>query len=546
MTPNKYAILYGCSALLLALITWQVSIVWLQLLLLWPVLSLLTVAIAYGINRPKVFRKGLDGRIPWWTRWLFIPFLLGARIYNGFRLYHDRELPLHKVDDNLYLGSRLTGITLSELQAKNIDAILDVTAEFDAFNWRSINADIDYLNVPVLDHAIPKLTEIKKAIHWLHQHLQQGNTVMVHCALGRGRSFLLVLAYLLSQNQQAQLSTIMNDVQAVRKKAKLNRRQLKALKHWHNAGELKVLNNVWLLVNPKSGGGSWKKQKKLVQQILQPHFHVHECKITRKKSAADWMNELRLAPGDKIVACGGDGTVAAVACELIDSDLSMGIIPLGTANALAKTLFGLWDATIENACEAIVSGQPQTIDTAQCNGKPFLLLAAVGFEQQMVVNSEQLNKDTLGQLAYLQGLWRAINENTQLTLELELDERETLTLETSSLVVANLAPITSVLAQGGGSPDYTDGLLDITWLDPGQGVTDNAFRLVELALTGAQKEVSPFKRGSSSVHHRQAKTIKISVKNADEYVLDGEVYNDLPLTIHIKPQSLTVLVPADG
>ena len=70
--------------------------------------------------------------------------------------------------------------------------------------------------------------------------------------------------------------------------------------------------------------------------------------------------------------------------------------------------------------------------------------------------------------AYLDGLWRAVNADVTLTIQLSLDDAEPTTLTTHSLIVANAAPFTSVLAQGDGEPNMTDGLLDITWLDARQ------------------------------------------------------------------------------
>ena len=44
---------------------------------------------------------------------------------------------------------------------------------------------------------------------------------------------------------------------------------------------------------------------------------------------------------DVVIACGGDGTVTEVAGVLVNTDCKLGIIPLGTANALAHVLMGI-------------------------------------------------------------------------------------------------------------------------------------------------------------------------------------------------------------
>ncbi len=94
-----------------------------------------------------------------------------------------------------------------------------------------------------------------------------------------------------------------------------------------------------------------------------------------------------------------------------------------------------------------------------------LLLVGLGFEHKMIQKADRDTKNDMGQLAYLTGLWEAIDENQSLSICMQLDDGETHTVDTTSLVVANAAPFTSVLAQGNGEPIINDGLLDITWID---------------------------------------------------------------------------------
>src|SRR5690606_2366671 len=124
------------------------------------------------------------------------------------------------------------------------------------------------------------------------------------------------------------------------------------------------------------------------------------------------------------------------------------------------------------------------VDTARCNDQLMLLLAGIGFEQQMIELADRGRKDELGQLAYLHGLWQAINQNRQLTLWVSFDGPPEQTLQTSSLVVANAAPFTTVLAQGEGEPDIADGLLDVTWLLPSAEPEKHLLSLAGLFLAG--------------------------------------------------------------
>src|SRR5690606_31369723 len=172
----------------------------LKLLLAWVALSLFVVSSAYWLNTASVFRKRNDGSIPWYSYWLFIPFLLGATAYNLVTRRRDTVPAMQRVAKGLFLGARLTTADLPELQRNRITAVLDVTAEFAALDGLSQMDGMQYLNIPVLDHASPTTAQLKQSVLWLQQQRAAGRRILVHCALGRGRSVLVLAAFLLSRH----------------------------------------------------------------------------------------------------------------------------------------------------------------------------------------------------------------------------------------------------------------------------------------------------------------------------------------------------------
>jgi diacylglycerol kinase (ATP) len=64
-----------------------------------------------------------------------------------------------------------------------------------------------------------------------------------------------------------------------------------------------------------------------------------------------------------VIAAGGDGTVGTVATHLQGSDLPMGIVPMGTANDVARSLYLPLD--LEEACRTIERGKSVSIDAGQ-------------------------------------------------------------------------------------------------------------------------------------------------------------------------------------
>ncbi|WP_102797788.1 diacylglycerol kinase family protein [Bowmanella denitrificans] len=508
------------------------------LLLAWLCLSLLAVSLAYLFNFAELFRKREDGRIPLVIRWLFIPFLVGVTLYNSWARKHDKVPAIQKITDNLYLGCRLFTADVETIKNENIAAVLDVTAEFDALDWSLQGENIAYLNIPVLDHSSPNVAQLNHALHWLqHQH-KQGRKVLVHCALGRGRSVLVVAAYLLAQKPHSSAQDVLENIRAIRQTARLNRWQFKQLEFLHREGKLRLNMQTWIIANPVAGGGKWQECQEQIKHILGQRLDIKIALTSLDEDGQQLAGQAIEQGADIIIACGGDGTITEVASALLNKPVQLGIIPLGTANALAQALCGMRSKLlpIDTACEVILAGETRQIDTAWCNNKLMLLLSAVGFEQQMIEAASREEKNQLGQMAYLLGLWRAIENNQQLELEVQFDEDPPCIIHTHSMVVANAAPLTTLLAQGNGEPDLADGMLDVTWLTPSDTSSRHLLSLTELAVAGLAPP-------SENIRHQQATRVRINSPQLDSYVIDGEVFDDLPLDIRIQPGSLRVLAP---
>ncbi|WP_413493062.1 diacylglycerol kinase family protein [Shewanella baltica] len=519
----------------------------------WTSLSLFLVGSAYWFNLASIFRKRQDGTIPWYIRWGFIPFLLGSRLYNHWARKRDSVPSMQKIDEQLYLGCRLFSADLEKIKANKITAILDVTAEFDGLDWSQFEDHIEYLNIPILDHSVPTSAQLNQAVNWLHRQVRANKQVLIHCAMGRGRSVLVLAAYLVCKDKQRNFAEVLQQIKQVRKTAGLNKWQLRALEHMLKQGKINIHKVAWIIANPVSGGGKWQQYGEQIQDELKAYFDLTLKLTTENISANTFAKKARSSGADIIIACGGDGTVTEVASEIVNTDIALGIIPLGTTNALSHALFGLGSKLIpvSQALDNIIQGHYQAIDTARCNEQLVLLLVGIGFEQQMIESANRERKNALGQFAYLDGLWRAVNADITLTIQLSLDDAEPTTLTTHSLIVANAAPFTSVLAQGDGEPNMTDGLLDITWLDSGDEPKEQLLSLAELAIAGWVKEGNKdthSKRPSApstatKVHHAHAKKVNISSQPKCKYVIDGEIFEPADLTIEVQPASLKVFVP---
>ncbi|CAM2971927.1 diacylglycerol kinase catalytic subunit [Pseudoalteromonas atlantica] len=529
---------YLILALIFIFIGWEVNSVYFAVVFYWSALSLILVSGAYIFNLAKIFRKRENGVIPFYIRWAFVPFLLGVQIYNAYSRKHDKVPPIQKINDHLFLACRLFPSDIDTLKENGITAILDVTCEFDGLEWSSTQENISYLNIPVLDHSVPTHSQLNQAINWIHHHIKEDRRVVVHCALGRGRSVFVMAAYLLSQDKNADVHQVLAKIKETRETANLNKHQLRHLAKRHKKGELVIKNKAVIIANPVSGTKMWQDKEHLIVARLSAYYDLEVLTTTKEIDGIELAKQAINDKPDIIIACGGDGTVTEVASVLVNTQCKLGIIPMGTANALAHVLMGISSKIIpvEQACDLIIDGQTQTIDTAYCNDELMLLLAGIGYEQSMVEKADRDSKNESGQLAYLSGFFKAFSEQKAQTLYVTLDDNQTQEVNTNSFIVANAAPFTTLLAQGGGQPDHEDGLLDINWLLPSDENTTRVLSIAELMFSSITQT-----HLAISSHHTNAKKVTITADEEIKYVLDGEIKTADTLTITVDPASLKVI-----
>lgn len=154
-----------------------------------------------------------------------------------------------------------------------------------------------------------------------------------------------------------------------------------------------------LIFNPVAGQSDPENDLALIRSHLEPEIDL-DIRLTSEELDADTIASEAIAQGAKIIiASGGDGTLSAAANALVGTNIPLGIISRGTANAFAAAL-DLPD-TIDAACKTILGGATRPVDAALCNGLPMVLLAGIGFEAQTVERADRQAKKRFGMLAYV-------------------------------------------------------------------------------------------------------------------------------------------------
>ncbi|HEX6547525.1 MAG TPA: diacylglycerol kinase family protein [Candidatus Dormibacteraeota bacterium] len=122
-----------------------------------------------------------------------------------------------------------------------------------------------------------------------------------------------------------------------------------------------------LIVNPGAGAVT-----DAVMERLRREFP--ECEVVHFPPDSD---QIRSLPGRSLViACGGDGTIAAVARRLAGTTHAFGVVPMGTFNNFARSLD--LPTELDAAIGVIKTGQPRGVTIGQVNGNLFLEAAAIG------------------------------------------------------------------------------------------------------------------------------------------------------------------------
>lgn len=539
----RIATYYMCGsivAFVLSLLSpWRVV----AILMLWTTISLALVALAYYKNNGRIFRKRSDGTIPKAVRVLFWPFMLGVYTYNRVTRSITSLPSIQKIESGLFLAARLTPADVESLHEHEIDAVLDVTAEFESLNVSLVGEEIEYLNVPVLDHAYPDFPTLLKAVRWIESQRKNNRSVVVHCALGRGRSVMIMVAYLLARDPDKSIAEVMEQIQSIRHRARLNSSQYKALQEYIANQEFGLAKpQIVIIANPVSGGGKWPENKADILAALSPYFTVEVKETTEEITAGQLAKQALAQQPDMIIAAGGDGTVNEVAAEMVSSNIRFAILPCGTANALCHAMWGIRSkfTPITMACDAIIHGDTRMIDVAQCNDQIALLIVAVGFEQQMIEFANRDEKNNDGQGAYLKGFLNAVTSGEVLSLYVRFDDQDEQMIDTHSMVIANAAPFSTLLAQGSGEPDINDGKLDVTWIPEAELPGMHVLSLTELVLSGFTSE-----KIGGFTEHKQVQSVHIHHPDGLKYVIDGELFESERLQIKVKPDALSVMSPKE-
>jgi YegS/Rv2252/BmrU family lipid kinase len=242
---------------------------------------------------------------------------------------------------------------------------------------------------------------------------------------------------------------------------------------------------------------------------------------------------LHAAGVDLIVIGGGDGTLNCAADALAEAGKPVGIIPLGTANDLARTLAIPTD--LEAACRIISEGHTHRIDLGRVNGKPFFNAASIGLSVAVTRRLSKESKGRLGAFAYVAAAVRALGAGRPFRAEIVCD---------GELHRARTVQITVGCGRyyGGGLTVAEDAAPDDARLDVYSLEVGHWLGLLPLlpALWSGRWE------GRRNVRQLRGQQVEVRTHRPRSVNADGEVVTQTPATFAVQPGAVTVFVPREA
>ncbi len=299
-----------------------------------------------------------------------------------------------------------------------------------------------------------------------------------------------------------------------------------------------MTRSACLIFNPVAGQGNAEQDLATIKSILEPEFDLDIQFTTEEVDGGELARKAVENQVEAVIASGGDGTISAVAGALLETNIPLGAIARGTANAFANAL-DIPD-TIEAACQVIVNGATRKVDAGLCNGKPMVLLAGIGFEAETVENADRQTKNRLGMLAYVLSGIKQLKDFEKFDTVLETDDK-IIKVKANAITIANAAPPTSILAQGTAEVIYDDGLLDVTIITPENRASAIAISY-HLLQTASNEEAAE----RDDIGYLRTKWVKVTTEPPQKVVVDGELIGETPIEVKCIPGGLTVFAPTEA
>ncbi|WP_417439743.1 lipid kinase [Idiomarina abyssalis] len=288
------------------------------------------------------------------------------------------------------------------------------------------------------------------------------------------------------------------------------------------------MQHALLVINPKSRNGHSQELTEATDLLRNSGIEVEVCVTESPSHMASCIENYREKKGVVIVA-GGDGTISSALDSIYKSEQTLAILPMGTANDLARSLGISHDVVA--AAQAIVNDKRERINLAKVNNSYFVNVAHVGLGVEVTRELTSEMKKYFGVFAYLGAFTSVMKRNKSFKVQIEADGWK------ESVRAIHLAVGNGRYYGGGNVVDddstLLDGQLNLFCLKP--------IRWWRLLLLGVN-----FRNGNLQKAERvvckKARKISIKTSRAKRIQADGEFKTDTPANFEVMPKAIEAVV----
>jgi YegS/Rv2252/BmrU family lipid kinase len=291
------------------------------------------------------------------------------------------------------------------------------------------------------------------------------------------------------------------------------------------------MKQVLVLINPKSGVGGPYRYITAVQDAWDDD--EHDVYYQFSQSAEDGAAKTRRAIEhgiDVILVVGGDGMVNTIGCELVGTNVALGVIPAGSGNGFARH-FKIPLQPVA-AAEALLNGRTLPIDVGKVNERLFFVTCSMAWDGALVETFEKY--PFRGLVPYVLAGAQQLLEYKAQPFHVEIDGEKLHLKHPLIFTVANLSQFGSdVLVAPDAQAD--NGKLELV-----------AIERKDMPMVLAQ--VHRFIERTFHLHplvvNRHFERMVVKRENQTPIQVDGEIFNtEKEVRIEVLPSALNVLIP---
>jgi YegS/Rv2252/BmrU family lipid kinase len=287
---------------------------------------------------------------------------------------------------------------------------------------------------------------------------------------------------------------------------------------------------ILFVINPVSGG----KKKGEWEEVIRTYFKnsPHQMEfflLSGKGDDVSIAHHIQSVKPDRVVSVGGDGTVKMVAELLFEKDITLGILPAGSANGMAKELS--IPAEVNAALEIAVNGHPTAIDVIRVNGDEICIhLSDIGLNAMLVKYFESSEKR--GMWGYGKAIFRVLYEKQKMYVTITTPEG-TIKRKAYMVVLANARKYGT-----GGN------------INPDGDVSDGFFEVVIMRKINLPEILKGILTNRSfhpdKIEVLKTTRVEMSTLKKAYFQVDGEYRGRVSkVEAEILPGAITVMLPAE-